>query len=162
MHYVQERVGAQIMSVKHEPTDTNLADMLTKIQVGSKRLELAGCVFFELWLFVILCFTLIGLMPWTKWWSGKIPSGQQHPKLGTSQELLRLPIPATHAISFRGQLRWIRASPKSEWLNPYRKWSTWSSLCWWIGDKRSSHEASCVLLSSKSWIRRRWQDHWCW
>jgi len=48
MHYVQERVGAQIMSVKHEPTDTNLADMLTKIQVGSKRLELAGCVFFEL------------------------------------------------------------------------------------------------------------------
>jgi len=27
---------------------------------------------------------------------------------------LRLSIPVTHVMSFRGQLRWIRASPKSE------------------------------------------------
>jgi len=46
-HYVRERVAAQIISVQYEPTDTNLADMLiTKIQSGSKRLQLAGRILF--------------------------------------------------------------------------------------------------------------------
>jgi len=45
-HCVQEHVAAQIISVQCEPTDTNLADMLTKVQLGSKRLELTGRVLF--------------------------------------------------------------------------------------------------------------------
>jgi len=38
--------AAQIISVQYEPTDTNLADMLTKIQSGSKMLQLAGRILF--------------------------------------------------------------------------------------------------------------------
>ena len=45
-HYVRERAAARVISVQYEPTDTNLADMLTKIQSGSKRLQLAGRVLF--------------------------------------------------------------------------------------------------------------------
>jgi len=44
-HCVWER-AAQIISVQYEPTDTNLADMLTKIQSGSKMLQLAGRILF--------------------------------------------------------------------------------------------------------------------
>jgi len=46
-HCVWERVAAQIISVQCEPTDTNLADILTKIQSGSKWLQLAGCICFN-------------------------------------------------------------------------------------------------------------------
>ena len=45
-HYVRERAASRVISVQYEPTDTNLADMLTKIQPGSKRLELAHRVLF--------------------------------------------------------------------------------------------------------------------
>ena len=45
-HYVRERAAARNISVQYEPTDTNLADMLTKIQPGHKRLELARRVLF--------------------------------------------------------------------------------------------------------------------
>ena len=45
-HYVRERAATRIISVQYEPTDTNLADMLSKIQSGSKRLQLAGRVLF--------------------------------------------------------------------------------------------------------------------
>ena len=40
-HYVRERAAARVISVQYEPTDTNLADMLTKIQSGPKRMGLA-------------------------------------------------------------------------------------------------------------------------
>jgi len=40
-HCVRERATARVISVQHKPTDTNLADMLTKIQPGHKRLEMA-------------------------------------------------------------------------------------------------------------------------
>ena len=45
-HYVRERAAARVISVQYEPTDTNLADMLTKIQAGHKRLEMARRVLF--------------------------------------------------------------------------------------------------------------------
>ena len=45
-HYVRERAAARVISVQYEPSETNLADMLTKIQLGSKRLELAHKVLF--------------------------------------------------------------------------------------------------------------------
>jgi len=45
-HYVWERAAAWIISVQCEPTDTNLADMLTNIQLGCKRLQLAGRILF--------------------------------------------------------------------------------------------------------------------
>ena len=40
-HCVRERAAARVISVQCKPTDTNLANMLTKIQLGSKRMELA-------------------------------------------------------------------------------------------------------------------------
>ena len=43
-HYVRERCAADIGRVSYEPTDTNLADMLTKIQAGPKRNSLVRCV----------------------------------------------------------------------------------------------------------------------
>jgi len=45
-HCVRERAAARIIGVQCEPTDTNLADMLTKIQPGHKRLEMARRVLF--------------------------------------------------------------------------------------------------------------------
>jgi len=45
-HYVRERAAARVISVQYEPRDTNLADMLTKIQPGHKRLEMARQVLF--------------------------------------------------------------------------------------------------------------------
>jgi len=45
-HCVREHAAARIISVQYEPTDTNLTDMLTKIQSGSKRLQLAGRILF--------------------------------------------------------------------------------------------------------------------
>ena len=40
-HYVREHAVARVISVQYEPTDTNVADMLTKIQSGPKRMGLA-------------------------------------------------------------------------------------------------------------------------
>ena len=45
-NYVREKAAARVISVQYEPTDTNLADMLTKIQSGAKRLSLAKRVLF--------------------------------------------------------------------------------------------------------------------
>jgi len=45
-HYVQERAAARVISVQYEPTNTNLADMLTKIQPGHKQLEMVRHVLF--------------------------------------------------------------------------------------------------------------------
>jgi hypothetical protein len=45
-HYVRERAAARVISVQYEPTNTNLADMLTKTQPGPKRLELVQRVLF--------------------------------------------------------------------------------------------------------------------
>ena len=36
-HFVRERAAAEIIDVEHECTDTNLADILTKILIGEKR-----------------------------------------------------------------------------------------------------------------------------
>jgi len=44
--YVPEHVEAQIISVKCKLPDTNLVDMPTKSQLGSKRLQLTGSVLF--------------------------------------------------------------------------------------------------------------------
>ena len=46
-HFVWERPAAHVVSVQCEPMDTNLADVLTKFQSGSKRLELAGLILFS-------------------------------------------------------------------------------------------------------------------
>jgi len=45
-HCAWERAAARIVSVQCKPTDTNQADMLTKIQPGHKRLEMARRVLF--------------------------------------------------------------------------------------------------------------------
>jgi len=44
---VQTRASARAISVPCKPTDTNLVDMLIKIQLGYKRLEFAGRVLFN-------------------------------------------------------------------------------------------------------------------
>ena len=36
-HFVREKTAAGIVEVEHESTDTNLADILTKILIGEKR-----------------------------------------------------------------------------------------------------------------------------
>ena len=36
-HFVREKAAAGILEVEHESTDTNLADILTKILIGEKR-----------------------------------------------------------------------------------------------------------------------------
>ena len=36
-HFVREKAAAEIIDVEHECTDTNLADILTKILIGEKR-----------------------------------------------------------------------------------------------------------------------------
>ena len=36
-HFVREKAAAEIIKVEHECTDTNLADILTKILIGEKR-----------------------------------------------------------------------------------------------------------------------------
>ena len=43
-HYVREKCAADIARVGYEPTDTNLADMLTKSQPGPKRAEQAKMI----------------------------------------------------------------------------------------------------------------------
>lgn len=45
-HFVRQQVAADVGRISYEPTDTNLADMLTKVQSGSKRNELARNVMF--------------------------------------------------------------------------------------------------------------------
>ena len=45
-HYVREKAAAQVIIVNYEPTDTNIADMLTKTQSGPVRLRLAGYVLY--------------------------------------------------------------------------------------------------------------------
>ena len=36
-HFVREKTAAGIVEVEHESTDTNFADILTKILIGEKR-----------------------------------------------------------------------------------------------------------------------------
>jgi len=43
-HYVREKCAADVARVGYEPTDTNLADMLTKSQPGPKRAEQAKMI----------------------------------------------------------------------------------------------------------------------
>ena len=43
-HYVRERAAMGVCHVSYEPTDTNLADALTKIQAGPVRQRLMKCV----------------------------------------------------------------------------------------------------------------------
>ena len=45
-HYVRERAAAGIIDVTYEPTGTNLADMLTKIQSGPERQKLVQMVLY--------------------------------------------------------------------------------------------------------------------
>jgi len=45
-HFVRQQVAADVGRISYEPTDTNLADMLTKVQAGTKRNELARHVMF--------------------------------------------------------------------------------------------------------------------
>ena len=45
-HYVREKAAAQVIIVNYEPTDTDIADMLTKTQSGPVRLRLAGYVLY--------------------------------------------------------------------------------------------------------------------
>jgi hypothetical protein len=45
-HYVREQAAAGTVSITHEPTETNIADMLTKIQPGPTRKKLAEMVLF--------------------------------------------------------------------------------------------------------------------
>ena len=45
-HFVRQQVAADVGRISYEPTDSNLADMLTKVQSGAKRNELARKVMF--------------------------------------------------------------------------------------------------------------------
>ena len=45
-HYVRERVAQGAIEISYEPTKSNLADMLTKIQPGTVRSGLVKCVLF--------------------------------------------------------------------------------------------------------------------
>lgn len=45
-HFVRQQVAADIARISYEPTDTNLADMLTKVQSGVTRQKLARMVMF--------------------------------------------------------------------------------------------------------------------
>jgi len=101
---------ARIICVQCEPADTNLADMLTKIQLGSKRLELAH-------VFVCVCFNfdfIFHMCPGPSDGCEKFPAASSVPSWVHHRTNLRLSIPVKDVINFRGQLRWIRASPKLE------------------------------------------------
>ena len=45
-HYARERAAAGVIVVQYEPSESNIADMLTKTQSGPKRRELAGRVLY--------------------------------------------------------------------------------------------------------------------
>ena len=45
-HYVRENVAAGVIQPGWEPSESNLADMLTKTQAGPKRKRLADMVLF--------------------------------------------------------------------------------------------------------------------
>ena len=45
-HYVRERSAADVIRVSYEPTESNLADMLTKIQPGPVRKKFAEMVLY--------------------------------------------------------------------------------------------------------------------
>jgi Fe-S-cluster containining protein len=45
-HFVRQQVAADIARISYEPTNTNLADMLTKVQPGTTRQRLARMVMF--------------------------------------------------------------------------------------------------------------------
>ena len=45
-HYVRENVAAKVIQIGYEPTESNLADMLTKIQSGLVRSRLAQQVLY--------------------------------------------------------------------------------------------------------------------
>ena len=45
-HFVRQQIAAGVARILYEPTDTNLADLLTKIQPGVTRQKLAKWVMF--------------------------------------------------------------------------------------------------------------------
>jgi len=45
-HYVRSKAAADIIRIGYESTQSNLADMLTKIQTGPERKRLASKVMF--------------------------------------------------------------------------------------------------------------------
>ena len=45
-HYVRERAAAGVIQVQYEPTETNLADILTKVHTGTTRKRLAEMILF--------------------------------------------------------------------------------------------------------------------
>jgi ABC-type iron transport system FetAB ATPase subunit len=45
-HYVRENVAAGVIDVSHEPSETNLSDMLTKVQSGPVRKRLSDMVLY--------------------------------------------------------------------------------------------------------------------
>jgi ABC-type uncharacterized transport system permease subunit len=45
-HFTREGVAAKWMKIGYEPSDSNLADMLTKVQAGPKRKGLSDHVLF--------------------------------------------------------------------------------------------------------------------
>ena len=45
-HYVRENVANGVCRIAYEPSTTNLADLLTKIQTGPERTRLAGMILF--------------------------------------------------------------------------------------------------------------------
>ena len=45
-HFVQESVASGMCKIAYEPLETNLADLLTKIQTGPERVWLASMILF--------------------------------------------------------------------------------------------------------------------
>jgi len=43
-HFLREKIAARVGYVTYKPTDTNLADILTKQQSGPKRTQLASMI----------------------------------------------------------------------------------------------------------------------
>ena len=46
-HFVRESVAADICRIAYEPSQTNLADILTKVQTGPERKRLAQMILFK-------------------------------------------------------------------------------------------------------------------
>ena len=45
-HFVRENVASGMCRIAYEPSKTNLADLLTKIQTGTERTRLASMILF--------------------------------------------------------------------------------------------------------------------
>lgn len=46
-HYLREQAAARVIKLSYEPTKTNLADMLTKAQLGPTRSRMAQMVLYS-------------------------------------------------------------------------------------------------------------------